>query len=145
MAIDRKPEWIWRVSLRGDLCPEGGYRTQPRVSTLGTCKINEFALKGREAGGINFALIAAQKLECTIETCFILDPTFALLVRSICRPFRARRSGWQFPGLKPWAESSCPFGAKTHRRDFLQMSQLQTQDKSWAKLFCPLGADPSAV
>jgi hypothetical protein len=31
---------------RGDLCPEGGYRAQPRVSTLGTLKINEFALKG---------------------------------------------------------------------------------------------------
>ena len=29
---------------RGDLCPEGGCRTQPRVSTLGTLKINEFAL-----------------------------------------------------------------------------------------------------
>jgi hypothetical protein len=23
---------------RGDLCPEGGYRAQPRVSTLGTLK-----------------------------------------------------------------------------------------------------------
>ena len=34
---------------RGDLCPEGGYRAQPRVSTLGTLKINEFALKGQEA------------------------------------------------------------------------------------------------
>ena len=30
---------------RGDLCPEGGYRAKPRVSTLGTSKINEFALK----------------------------------------------------------------------------------------------------
>jgi hypothetical protein len=38
---------------RGDLCPEGGYRAQPRVSTLvstlGALKINEFALNGREA------------------------------------------------------------------------------------------------
>jgi len=47
-----------------------------------------------------------------------LDPTLALLVRSICRPFRARRSEWRFPGLKPWAESSGPFGAETSRRDF---------------------------
>jgi hypothetical protein len=55
---------------RGDLCLEGGYRTQPRASTLGTPKINEFALKlkGREAEQINLALIAAQKLECAIET-----------------------------------------------------------------------------
>ena len=48
--------------------PEGGYRTQPRVSTLGTLKRNEFALKGREADQINLAPIAAQKLECAIET-----------------------------------------------------------------------------
>ena len=87
---------------------------------------NEFALKGREAEQINLAPMAAQKLECAIETCYNLDPTFALLVRSICRPFRARRSGWRFPGLKPWAESSCPFGAEISRRDFLQMSKLQT-------------------
>ena len=47
--------------VRGDFCPEGGYRTQPRVSTLGTLKINEFALKGRVANQINLAPIAAQK------------------------------------------------------------------------------------
>jgi hypothetical protein len=47
--------------VRGDFCPEGGYRTQPMVSTLGTFKINEFALKGRVANQINLAPIAAQK------------------------------------------------------------------------------------
>ena len=47
---------------RGDLCPEGGYRAQPRVSTLGTLKINEFALKGREADLIKLAPIAAPKI-----------------------------------------------------------------------------------
>jgi hypothetical protein len=82
----------WLNPIRGDLCPEGGYRAQPRVSTLGTLKINEFALKGREADQTNLAPVAAQKL----------------LVRSICRPLRARRSGRGFPGLKPWA--------KPHRR-----------------------------
>ena len=101
---------IWRGSLLGDLCPEGGHRTQPRVSTVGTLEINEFALKGREADQINFAPIATQILECTIGTCYNLESTFALLVHSICRPFRARRSWWRFPGLKPWAESSNPFG-----------------------------------
>jgi hypothetical protein len=45
-----------------NLCPEGGYRTQPRVSTLGSLEINEFALKGREADQINLAPIAAQKI-----------------------------------------------------------------------------------
>jgi hypothetical protein len=59
------PDWpcsfdIWRGLLRGDFCPEGGYRTQPRVATLGTLKMNEFALKGREADQINLAPIAAQ-------------------------------------------------------------------------------------
>jgi hypothetical protein len=40
-----------------------------------------------------------------------LKPTSALLVDSIWRPFRARRSGRRFPGLKPSAESCSPFGA----------------------------------
>jgi hypothetical protein len=124
---------IGRDSLRPDLCPEGGYRTQPRVSTLGTIKINEFALKGREADQINLAPVTTKKLDCAIDAGYNLEPTFALLVRSICRPFRARHSGWRFPGLKPWAESSCPFGAKTSRRDFLQMSQLTVPAlKPWA-------------
>jgi hypothetical protein len=43
-------------------------------------KINEFALKGREADQINLAPIAAQELECGIEACDNLDPAFALLV-----------------------------------------------------------------
>jgi hypothetical protein len=37
------------------------------VSTLGTLKINEFALKGREADQIKLAPIVAQKLERAIE------------------------------------------------------------------------------
>jgi hypothetical protein len=73
LIVDRHevPVWPFGESVRGDLCPEGGYRTQPRVSTLGTLKINEFALKGREADQINLAPVAAQKLECAIETCTI--------------------------------------------------------------------------
>jgi hypothetical protein len=79
-------------SVRGCLCPEGGYRTQPRVSTLGTLEINELTLtrrypvapsvkntrssglemlKGREADQINLAPVAAQKLEYAIKTCTI--------------------------------------------------------------------------
>jgi hypothetical protein len=64
--------WIFGEGTRDDLCPEGGYRTQPRVSTgfnPGNLKINEFALKGREADTINLAPIAAGKLQCAIETC----------------------------------------------------------------------------
>jgi hypothetical protein len=63
---------------------------------------------------MNLAPIAAQMPECAIETCYNwqLDPTSTLLGRSIWRPLRAHPSGWLFPGLKPWAESSCPFGAQ---------------------------------
>jgi hypothetical protein len=53
---------MWKGALRGNLCPEGGYRAQPRVSTLGTLKINEFALKGQEADLITLAPIAGPKL-----------------------------------------------------------------------------------
>jgi hypothetical protein len=49
-------------SARGDLCPEGGYRAQPRVSTLGNLKINELALKGREVDLIKLAPNAAPKI-----------------------------------------------------------------------------------
>jgi len=83
---------------------------------------NEFGLKGREADLISSHPLLRQKLECAIEMCYnwTIGPTFPLLVRSICRPFsfRANRSGWRFPGLKPWAglkpraEFSSPFGAR---------------------------------
>jgi hypothetical protein len=39
-----------------------------------------------------------------------LHHLYMLLLRSILRPFRARRRGWMFPRLKPRAESSSPFG-----------------------------------
>jgi hypothetical protein len=43
LRIRHRPEASWLTPLavwiwRGDLCPEGGYRVQPRVSTLGTLK-----------------------------------------------------------------------------------------------------------
>src|ERR1700722_16505308 len=56
--------------------------------------------------------IAAPKIRVTQLRRATIGPTFALLVRSICRPFRANLSGRRFPGLKPWAESSSPFGAQ---------------------------------
>jgi hypothetical protein len=36
----------------------------------GTLKLNEFALKGREADRMKLAPIAAQNLECASETCY---------------------------------------------------------------------------
>jgi hypothetical protein len=43
-------------------CPEGGYRTPSRVSTLGTLKISEFALKGQDADLIKLAPIVAPEI-----------------------------------------------------------------------------------
>jgi hypothetical protein len=40
--------------------PQMGRRIQPRVSSLGTLKLNEFALKGREADRMKLAPIAAK-------------------------------------------------------------------------------------
>ena len=48
---------------------------------------------------MNFASIIAQ------------NESSAWLLDSIWRPFRAHRSGWPVPGLKPWAEFCSPFGA----------------------------------
>ena len=42
---------IWRGALGVNLCPEGGLRVQPKVSTLGSPQINEFALARRVTGG----------------------------------------------------------------------------------------------
>ena len=44
--------------------PEGGYRTQPGISIIGTLKMNQFALKlkGREADLIKLARIAAPQM-----------------------------------------------------------------------------------
>jgi hypothetical protein len=56
--------WVWGLEISGKValrklchflfeifigpCPEGGYRTQPRVSTLGTDQPTRRALKGRQ-------------------------------------------------------------------------------------------------
>jgi hypothetical protein len=39
-----------------------------------------------------------------IEVCFLR----LLLITMTWRPFRARRPGGRFPGLKPWAKILCP-------------------------------------
>jgi hypothetical protein len=80
------------------LCTEGlprrGYRTQPRVSTLGTLKINGFALKGRECGS------QARSAQLGRVRIGPSDPTSVLLGRSIWHPFRARRSWWTIPRVE---------------------------------------------
>jgi hypothetical protein len=80
----------------------------PGVSTLGTLKINEFALKGREADLIKLAPIAAPKIEGAIETCY--NCTYFRVVSTFdLPPLQGASLGRQFPGLKPWAESSRHF------------------------------------
>ncbi len=72
-----------------------------------------FALKGREMW-VQMKLRwprKSQSAQLGPATIGPSDPA-ALLGHSIWRPFRARRSWWQFPGLKPWAEVCSPCGAK---------------------------------
>ena len=50
-----------------------------------------------------------------IEICF----SRLLLITMIWRPFRARRSGGRFPGLKPWAKICSPSGAINYPKSCL--------------------------
>ncbi len=70
-------------------CPEGAEEFSPGFQPWEPSS-SRFALKGRE-----------------IDSRLILR-----LTPSILSPFRAIRRGVRFPGLKPWAEFSSPFGAK---------------------------------
>jgi hypothetical protein len=84
--------------------PRRGYRIQPRVSTLGTLKMDGSPCKGERCGyEMDLAPIAVQKLEWVMETCYncaIGTPISTLLGRSIWRPFRARRVGWSVPRVE---------------------------------------------
>jgi hypothetical protein len=76
---------------------------------------NEFALKlkGREADLIKLAPIAAQNLECAIETCY--NWTYFRVVSTFDLPplqLQGESLWWRFPGSKPWVESSSPFAAR---------------------------------
>jgi hypothetical protein len=62
---------------------------------------------------MNLAPIAAQKSEYAIETSALLVRRFDLA------PLQGALWVVVFPGLKPWAESSCPFGAQISRHDLL--------------------------
>jgi hypothetical protein len=61
---------------------------------------NEFALKGREADLIKLAPVAAQNLECAIETCY--NWTYFRVVSTFdLRPLQGESLWRRFPGLKP--------------------------------------------
>jgi hypothetical protein len=107
-----KGQEVWTFvegNFGADLCPEGGDRTQPRVSTLGNLKINEFALKGREGDQIILLLLPCKNESAQLRLATIRS-YFRVAIGSICRPFRARRSGWRFPGLKPGLSPLAPSG-----------------------------------
>jgi hypothetical protein len=69
---------------------------------------------------LNLAPVAAQKLECAIETCYNVDPTFALLVRYVVSryvvstfdlpPLQGPPLWVAVPRVETLAESSSPFG-----------------------------------
>jgi hypothetical protein len=72
---------------------------------------------------MNLAPMAAQKLEWVIEpvTIALLDP-YSHLVRTFdLAPLQGVALVGRVPGLKPWAESSSPFGfgAQISGRDLL--------------------------
>jgi hypothetical protein len=73
---------------------------------------------------MNLAPIAARKSEYATETrCnWTIGPTSGLLVRRFDLAPLQGASLWVvgFPGLKPWAESSSPFGAKIPDVNFCQ-------------------------
>ena len=112
--------------------PRRGYRIQPRVSTLGNIQKKRFALKGREItwakcvrllpkgrgyllGRYNLLLAKLMRTSTKWSDCgpWIICSSRLFLIRLIWRPFRARRPGGRFPGLKPWAESCSRSGART--------------------------------
>jgi hypothetical protein len=74
---------------------------------------------------MNFASIVRQM---RVGNCQVLqsESTSALLANSIWRPFRARRSGGRFRGLKPWAEFRSPFRAGSSGRRMTGAKQMQT-------------------
>jgi hypothetical protein len=78
-------------------CPEGGYRTQPRVSTLGTLKISDFALKGREADLIKLAPIVT-KISVRNRDVLQLDLLSRCWDVRSAAPSGRVALGWQFPG-----------------------------------------------
>jgi hypothetical protein len=86
------------LDFRVIYAPEGGDRTQPRVSTLGTLKINEFALKGRKADQINLAPVVVQELECAIETVTIR--TYSRVVSTFDLPPLQGASLWVVPRVE---------------------------------------------
>jgi hypothetical protein len=78
------PEGPTDRSQGGSALPRRGWRTQPRVSTLGIIKTNGSPRRGgRCCYQMNLAPIATQKSEYAIETCYhwTIGPTSALLVR----------------------------------------------------------------
>jgi hypothetical protein len=80
-----------------------GYRTQPRVSTLGILK--RFALKGREMRvpdeARTYCRRKSQSAQLRRATFGPSAPASALLGRSIWRPFiRARHSWWTIPRVE---------------------------------------------
>jgi hypothetical protein len=109
-----------RSAFRGP-CPRRGYRTQPRVSTLGT-QTNGSPGRGERGGyQMKLAPIALQKSEYAIGTCYnwTIGPRFRLVRTFDLAPPSGRVAlGGRFSGLKPWAEYWSPVGAqKPHPRD----------------------------
>ena len=91
---------------RGDLCPEGGYRVQPGVSTLGTLKINEFVLKGREADLLKLARIAAPDYSAQLRRANNVEHRSTCEQNTGCKPMLRWPSGLSSDLPEPCRELS---------------------------------------
>ena len=95
---------------------------------------------------MNFASVVAQNESVQLRSATI-GPNFRVVSRFDLAPLQgASLRGGRFPGLKPWAESWSPFGAKA-MRDALPTApttrkywdRTLNRYKPWAKLSWPFG------
>jgi hypothetical protein len=103
--------YLWIEGL-----PRRGYRTQPRVSTLGTLKMG-FALKGREMRVPDETRTYCRTKESAHWACYHWTIGLRLhLVRTfdLAPPSGRVARGGRLPGLKPWTEPCSPIGAQNN-------------------------------
>ena len=101
--------------LRPFCAAQGGYRTQPRVSTLGIVHQTRRALNGRQIARPNKVEAGSTvQLEhvriAHSDFCAAIGASFAWVPASLAPSGRTVYYEGS-PGLKPWAEFCSPFGA----------------------------------
>jgi hypothetical protein len=120
-------------------CPEGATGLspgfQPRFQPWEPNTPEQRALKGRQVESSYNAEVRSNYSTSQLTTLILRNDGCEIHLVS-CRPFRAKRLFWGFPGLKPWAKSCCPFGASPSGGMIMRLNRY----KPWANLSCPFGA-----